>query len=200
MTRAPASTETTKTSDHAASGRKGRGVVFQSPCSRSFRIALQYRNFAHVVVSLPWRRPAPFFCLYGLNSSLLVTLVSRLAGVDCNGENKVQMRKLIFAAIGAVALGTSTAAMAGHDRADARRHGAHVGDRHLGTYAPYQAPYIGVAGPRLVGPATYTFKPWRANPFGSSFFLYEGPACNYIWPYTAWPDKTCEPSNGFHWE
>ncbi|HEX3504894.1 MAG TPA: hypothetical protein VHU22_16010 [Xanthobacteraceae bacterium] len=102
------------------------------------------------------------------------------------------MRNIVIAAVGAVALGASTAAIA-HDRVGNGRHAGHFGGR-------YFVPYADVPGPRIVGPATYTFHPERANPFGPSFFLYQGPACNYIWPYTAWPDKTCIPSNGFHWE
>jgi hypothetical protein len=113
----------------------------------------------------------------------------------------VQMPNTMIVAIAAAALATSTAAMATHSNSDHHGHQhmsrGHFGDRRLVGFAPS---YIGLPPPRLVGPATYTFHPERANPFGPSFFLYQGPACNYIWPYTAWPDKTCIPSNGFHWE
>ena len=111
------------------------------------------------------------------------------------------MRKTIIAAAALVALATSAAITSAHADGDhGRRNNGHMsrghaGDRHLAGVAPYIGPPA-----RIVGPATYTFAPGRANPFGPGFFLYQGPACNYIWPYTAWPDKTCIPSNGFHWE
>jgi hypothetical protein len=112
------------------------------------------------------------------------------------------MRKTIIAAAAAV-LAASAAATPAHADGDhgARNYPGHAGRghataRHLVEHAPFIAP----PPARLVGPATYTFSPGRANPFGPSFFLYQGPACNYVWPYTAWPDKTCIPSNGFHWE
>ena len=113
------------------------------------------------------------------------------------------MRKMMFAAIAAVALGASSAAMAAHGGGGGGGHmGGGFGAGHFGGGAGFAPHFAGVpSGGGIVNAQPHTFSAGRAFAFrgghdhdrfhhrrfgfDGGFYAYE-PSCYYS-PYVTWP-------------